>query len=167
MPVGAIAVCVATRIIAWSVPDMQAESNRIKESECLVSGSDVHYRISDHHTKPKSLTVWIALKNRWRCSLLKIIVGEFYRFPLRIAAILRASNLKYGPTLPLSPYGHTLESFRLENTFLLACSEDIQELWDRHNWMGALEVHMAGLAFQRGARWGLNSACSKPPVAKA
>ena len=111
--------------------------------------------------KPKLQALWPALRHQWKCSLLRTILGEFYRFPRRIAAIRRASTIRFGPAIPLGCEGHTLETWDLRHTFVRACSEDIQRLWLEHPWAGALEVQMAAVAYQRGATWGSRNSYNK------
>src|SRR5262249_35990330 len=90
---------------------------------------------------------------RWGCSLLRIMVGEVYRLPLRMAAILRNEDLRFGPELPPSPFGRNLESFYPLNNFVLSCNEDIQQLRGEFAWCGDLEAQLCHRAFQLGARW--------------
>jgi hypothetical protein len=95
-----------------------------------------------------------ALLRRWESSLVRTMARELYRIPRRIRAIREMRDVKYSPTIPLKLWDHSPASFRLENSFLLACSRDIEQLTKKHHWSGPLEAQMAAQAFQLGARWG-------------
>jgi len=93
----------------------------------------------------------------WSCSTLRIVVEEFYKFPLRISAILKTPRLRDGVPIPLSPLGSCLENFPEENDWLLACTAGMQQLRKQHPWIATLEVQMCFQAFQQGAAWSLRN----------
>ena len=99
-----------------------------------------------------------ALRHRWEYSLARIVLEEFYRFPLRILAILRTSEMLPGEVrLPHGPQDQSLETLYPVSSFLLACSEDIQRLQTANPWSGPLEAQIAAQAFQLGAQWGVSN----------
>jgi hypothetical protein len=96
----------------------------------------------------------------WQRSIVRIVAGELYRFPLRIRAILRTRNLRFGPEIPLGPKGHFVEHWLAGNTFLKPCSDYMQQLQRQDQWIGALDLQMVGQAYGAGAAWALDNACS-------
>jgi hypothetical protein len=81
---------------------------------------------------------------------------EVRNLRLRIAAILRTPGVRFGPSLPLSLSGHNPKTLYPVNSFLLACSEGIQQLRAEFPWAGNLEATMSARAFLRGAEWAVN-----------
>jgi hypothetical protein len=122
---------------------------RISGSQVLEPGvrSD-----TSHRPKSKLREVPASLRRQWAQSLARIMAEEFRNFPRRIVAILRTSQLGFGPELPLSPWDHSLEKSYPVSNFLLACNEGIQQPKTENPWSGRLEAQMAAQAFQPGAR---------------
>ena len=89
----------------------------------------------------------------WSRSILRIMGEEICRFPLRILAILRTRSLRDGVPIPLDQKSLDLGSFGVMNSFLLACSEGMQQLRKRHSWIATLEVQIYFQAFAQGAEW--------------
>jgi hypothetical protein len=87
----------------------------------------------------------------------RIVVQEIRNFPRRIRAILRTSDLRFGPSVPLSLWDHSWAGFSRENKFLDACSSDMEQIMNQHSWCGYLDAEIAGLSFQHGARWALRN----------
>jgi hypothetical protein len=87
----------------------------------------------------------------WRRSILRILLEECRNFPLRILAILRTPSLREGVPIPLDPSGDGLASFRLKNSFPLACTQSMLDLQNQNAWIGVLESQICCQAFQRGA----------------
>ena len=130
-----------------------------------VSGLDVRSDTS-LRPNPKSRAVLVYLRRWWGYSQARIMLEELRNFPRRISAIRKTSHLRSGPELPLSPWGHSLETFPQVSSFLRACNEDIQRLRTENPWAGRLEVQMAAQAFQFGARWALCNSGSKTDSAE-
>jgi hypothetical protein len=97
----------------------------------------------------------------WRRSIVRIMAGEVYRLFLRMKVILRTPSLRLGPSLPLSPKGHSLENFGSGSNFLRACSESMLCLRKESSWIGNLDLQMAAQAFRQGASWAIDNACSE------
>lgn len=89
------------------------------------------------------------------------LLEEFYNFPRRILALLQQPSLSMGPTLPVSPEGHNLENFCEVNSWLHACTENMQRLQNQHPWIGALDFQMLAQAFALGAGWAYGNDCRK------
>jgi len=98
---------------------------------------------------------------RWKRSLARTVLMELRNLPRRIVATRKTLLDGCSAEVPLSPWGHNLESFCLENSFLLACIENMQKLESDHSWISPLDVQMLARAFQLGARWGLSNSCSE------
>ena len=119
---------------------------------------------SDSKVRPpiaKWQALFFFLRRWWGCSLLRIMLSECYRFPLRIAAILRTSELAYGPVIPLTLCDHSPARLYPPSSFLLACTSHIQQLQSEVRWVGYLEAQLLAQAFQQGARWAENSGSEK------
>lgn len=101
----------------------------------------------------------------WRTSILRILLEECYRFPLRIVMILRTPHLRWGIPIPPDPRGGDRASFRLENSFLLACTENMQDLRSRHVWLGTLESQICCQAFERGTLFGARNSGNESSTA--
>jgi hypothetical protein len=122
----------------------------------------VRLDISSPHPKSRLQALCAALRQRWECSLARIMLGELYRFPLRILTILRTSETLPGEVrLPHGPQYQNLETLYPVSSFLLACSRGIQRLQTANPWSGPLEAQIAAQAFQLGARWGVNNGTEK------
>jgi hypothetical protein len=93
--------------------------------------------------------------------MLRRLLEEFCNFPRRILALLRQPSLSMGPTLPVAPEGHNLESFCEVNSWLHACTENIQRLQNRHPYVGSLDFQILAQAFALGAGWALSNACKE------
>jgi len=91
------------------------------------------------------------LHRKWAFSLVRILAGQVYRLPLHMRAILRAPNLKFGPSLPLDPTNDS-DSVLQHRGFLHACSDCIQQIGVAYQF-GPLEKQALGIAFARGAEW--------------
>jgi hypothetical protein len=93
-----------------------------------------------HHPMPTLQALYDALLGRWRCSLAKIVVGEYRRFPLRMLAILRTSELVLGPVVPLTLWDRSPVRLYPPSNFALACIDHIQRLRSEDSWAGYLEA---------------------------
>jgi len=147
--------------IAASRSNGGAVTGQSKTSRLTALEYGVPSGISSPHPKPKLQALSAALRHRWGCSLVRIVLLEFCNFPLRILAILKTSELGLGAKVPLNLWNHSSENLYPPNNFLLACSEDIQRLQTANPWSGPLEVQMAAQAFQLGARWGVSNGSGK------
>jgi hypothetical protein len=103
----------------------------------------------------------ISLRQRWMQSLLRIVASEIGNLPRRMAAILRAPSLRYGPEIPRGMLDQSAESFCQENKFQRACTASMGQLRSENRWAGYLEIQMAAVSFQRGAQWGYRNSCSQ------
>ena len=101
--------------------------------------------------KKSALYLYILLRGHWRVSTLRLVVCEVCRFPRRISAILKDSNLRLGPALPNDPRQTGQMSLRQESTFLFASTDYIKQLSKEYPWMGSLDQQLAGKAYQEGA----------------
>jgi hypothetical protein len=95
----------------------------------------------------------LALLEWWRYSNARLVVGEIRRFHLRMRAIREDTTLRFGAKIPLTLWDRDRVTLYPVNSFLRACSDDIQRLQTQFPWCGALEFQMLGQAFQNGARW--------------
>ena len=107
--------------------------------------------------KSKTQSLFAALRYRWGFSLARIILAEFCSLFLRIGVILRRTEVRFGPTIPLTLSGRNLKTLYPVNSFLLACSEGIKQLHAEFPWAGNLELTMGARAFQRGAEWSMGN----------
>lgn len=89
----------------------------------------------------------------WAFSTHRVVADEVRKSPLRISAILKDSLLKYGPAVPTDPRQHGQMSFREECVYGLSCTRDVEQLLQKHPWMGALDQQLAAEAYQLGAAW--------------
>jgi hypothetical protein len=94
-----------------------------------------------------------VLRQSWRQSILRIVVLEIYNLPRRILAILRTPLLRLGAEIPRGTMDRGNESFGQENVFQCACTQHMEELKSENQWLGHLEIQVAAISFQRGARW--------------
>jgi hypothetical protein len=109
----------------------------------------------------KSRVLFASLLRRWESSVLKIVIGECYRFPLRILAVLRTPELALGPKVPLTLWDHSPVRLYPPSSFLLACSDHIQHLKNAAPWAGSLEAQLLARAFQLGAQWAVSNDSEK------
>ena len=93
----------------------------------------------------------------WLGSRLQIVAMEICSFPLRILASLTIPRLARGIPMSLDLGDYRLENFEEANSYLLSCSEGIQELQKMRRFVSALEVQTYIQAFQRGASWGVHN----------
>lgn len=99
-----------------------------------------------------SIPIW------YRHSLLRILVEETCKFPLRIAAAIRSASLRWGYSIPLYPADQCKGNAALSHSFVSACSANIRQLREgSHRWMGALDSEVAAEAFQAGAAWAIDN----------
>jgi hypothetical protein len=117
----------------------------------LASGSDVRSGISVP-PKSKFSRRLHALRKKWRDSIWRTTASELYRFHLRIRANLNRPSPRHQMRLPLAPMVGS-DSFLLNRSFALACSDHIQQQSSLYPWVGPQDIEMLGLAFRAGAEW--------------
>jgi hypothetical protein len=136
-------------------------TGQFSDSGSMASRCDGPSDIASHRPIPKLQALSAALLGRWRCSLARIVLGECYRFPLRILAILRTSESALGPVVPLTLWDHSRARLYPPSNFSLACIDHIQRLQNEAPWAGYLEAQLLARAFQMGARWGASNNSEK------
>jgi hypothetical protein len=132
------------------------QTKRAVTGQFIASGQDDRLR-SEPHPKSKWRVLLASLRRGWGYSSARQAAIELRNFPLRISAILRISEMGFGPTIPPSPSGQRQTNLYPPSTFVLACIAGIEELQRANPWMGHLELQTAAQAFQLGARWALDS----------
>src|SRR5260221_1333823 len=131
-------------------------SFRSQASASGVSEPCVRSRIADNPNSSFRVP-WPSLLRSWRSSLSRTIAMELCNLPRRIAAILHASHLRFGPQIPVNMLGHIPGSLASVSSFALACNEDIQQLRALYPWSGPLDLQVAAEAYRRGALWASRS----------
>jgi len=99
----------------------------------------------------------------WRSgSTVRIVAWELCRIPLRIVAIVRAPNLRFGVAVPRDPRGAAAPHPWLPDTnrFELVCSKGIQELQRELRWCGVLDWRTYTRGFYEGSLWAMGIADS-------
>jgi hypothetical protein len=82
------------------------------------------------------------------------VAREIRNFPLRILAYLHEPFLRRGFPLQMPSLRDCGPVFGGENTFVDACSADMQRLSQKYRWATHLDQQMAAEAYRRGAEWG-------------
>jgi len=121
----------------------------------LVSQSDVCLDTSGP-SSPTLAALFSALRLIWRDSILRIVVTEIRRLPLRIVASQNRTNPKSQVAIPLAPSVDS-DSFLLNHNFARACADCILEQSALCPWLAELDLEKLGLAFQMGAQWTLRT----------
>src|SRR5947209_6899782 len=117
----------------------------------VASGSDARSGTSTRPS-PKHSRILSSVRAKWRGSIWRIVASELCMFPLRIRAILDRPNLTSHAPIPLAPKVDS-DSFALNHSFALACSDHIRRQQALCRWSGPLDIEMLGIAFQAGAEW--------------
>jgi hypothetical protein len=97
-----------------------------------------------------------VVRSWWTHSTLRKLAQEVGNFPRRILAIRQLPNWAHY-RLPRTPDGLP------PNSFLLSCSEHIQELRREFPWAGFLDAQILAKAYAEGARWayGMRHSCNE------
>ena len=69
-----------------------------------------------------------GLRRRWGCSLVRRVVEECRNLPCRIAILCKTPHLRFGPSLPTSPWDHSPVLAHPLSSFVCGCSEGIRQL---------------------------------------
>ena len=106
---------------------------------------------------------WLCAPLRWWGSTTRLVADEIYRFPLRIAAVLRKQRLHRAAWGLPDSVDCSPATFYEECTYLLASTEDTLKLLRGYRWAGSLDRRIAIESFQMGVGCRLGNRCKQRP----
>jgi hypothetical protein len=128
------------------------------------AGSRVHLGKEPEMFRSMFSRMLSTLRERWMGSIVRTVVGELYRFPLRIRATLGRPTRRSRVAIPGDPRVNS-DSFLLNRSFALACSDHILRQCALRPWLGSLDMEILGISFRMGAEWAFRNqgkpACSE------